>query len=270
MSRCAIRRACSRGQALTEFLTITLALVPLFLLAPMLGKVQDMSHGTLLASRYVAFDAAIRNDGSSGFKPAAQLADEAKRRVLGAADAPIKTGDVAGDFRAHQNRLWRTPNDKSLIEHFADDVTLTFGAERKADRLAAVEPTADAAPFTPTSELLGLTATGIHTANISVRLAKLSESGKFFEPFDKLELAMTRSTSLVVNYWSARGPGDSKGEVEQRIGGNPALFPGGALAEVAGVVGAATTMIDAPVALPAPRLGQLEFWRDLVPEDRLK
>jgi hypothetical protein len=254
-------RACSHGQALTEFLALSLVLVPLFLLAPVLGKYQDISHTTLLASRYAAFDAVVRNDGSTGYKPTSQLADEVRRRVLGAADAPIKTGDVAGDFRAHQNLLWRTPNDKPLIEKFADHVRLTRDAPVRS---------VDAAPFEPTRELLGLAATGIHTANVALQLAKLTDVGGFFQPFDKLDLAMTRSTSVVVDYWSARGPADGKGEVEMRIGANPALFPVGPLAEVGVLATAATLSIDAPIALPAPRLGQLALWRDLVPEDRLK
>ena len=37
-----------RGQALTEFLVISLVLIPLFLLLPVIGKYQDISHASRL------------------------------------------------------------------------------------------------------------------------------------------------------------------------------------------------------------------------------
>lgn len=43
-----------RGQALTEFLVISVAMVPLFLLMPVIAKYQDVSHSTQMASRYSA------------------------------------------------------------------------------------------------------------------------------------------------------------------------------------------------------------------------
>ena len=62
------------GQALTEFLVVSLVLIPLFLLIPMIGKYQDISHATQLASRYAAFDAVLRNDSENAWKTPALLA----------------------------------------------------------------------------------------------------------------------------------------------------------------------------------------------------
>jgi hypothetical protein len=59
----------TRGQALTEFLLVSLALIPLFLLLPMIGKYQDINHATQMASRYAAFDAILRNDSQNSWKP---------------------------------------------------------------------------------------------------------------------------------------------------------------------------------------------------------
>ena len=97
------------GQALTEFLVVALALIPLFLLVPMIAKYQDISHFTQLASRYAAFDAMTRNDSVSTWKPEAQLADEVRRRFFSNSDAPIKTGDVVGNFDANRNLFWSNP-----------------------------------------------------------------------------------------------------------------------------------------------------------------
>jgi len=67
------------GQALTEFIVVALALIPLFLLLPVIGKYQDIAHSVQLASRYAAFDAMIRNDVSGTWKPESQLAEEVRR-----------------------------------------------------------------------------------------------------------------------------------------------------------------------------------------------
>jgi hypothetical protein len=94
------------GQALTEFLVVALAVIPLFLLIPVIAKYQDINNATQMASRYVAFDAMTRNDTvSSGWKPVDQLAAEVRRRFFSNPDAPIKTDDVAGNFKANQNLL---------------------------------------------------------------------------------------------------------------------------------------------------------------------
>ncbi|MGV7207009.1 hypothetical protein ACLB1G_04040 [Oxalobacteraceae bacterium A2-2] len=82
----------SSGQALAEFLVLAVALLPLFLLLPLIAKYQDIAYQTLVASRYVAFDAMTRNDGQSSWKPPEQLAAEVRRRLAGAADAPSRPG----------------------------------------------------------------------------------------------------------------------------------------------------------------------------------
>ena len=71
-----------RGQALLEFLVIAAALVPLFLMLPMIAKYQDIAHSTLIASRYAAFDDMVRNAAQNKQKPIEQLQDEVRRRFL--------------------------------------------------------------------------------------------------------------------------------------------------------------------------------------------
>lgn len=81
------------GQALTEFIVLALALIPLFLLIPIIAKYQDIAYATQIASRYVAFDVMTRADGNSSSKPQKKLEDEVRRRFFGNSDAPIKTDD---------------------------------------------------------------------------------------------------------------------------------------------------------------------------------
>jgi hypothetical protein len=259
-------RSTQRGQALAEFLVAAVALIPLFLLVPLIGKYQDISNSTQLASRYVAFEAVTRNDSVGTFKPEAQLRDEVARRFFSNADAPIKTKDVAGDFKAHQNLLWRDPHDQPLIRDLGRDVQVSFGSDNSATHAGAFSGASDGALFSPVHGQLGLQARGLYRANVKVKLANLPAGLKFFEPFDRIDLSMARSTSLVFDPWTAKGPED----VEARIAGSAALFPAAKLASVSGAVDAAIAIIDAPGSFSGPKLGKLDFWRDVVPEDRLR
>ena len=162
------------GQALIEFLVVALALLPLFLLIPVIAKYQSIAQATQMASRYAAFD------------------------------APIKTGDVAGDFKANQNLFWRTPHDKPLIANFSD-VTVTRSQQDGHDgQTLSSKP----GPF-----LLGFGGAGIGSAQVSVTLANLPSGLQFYEPFDQINLMMKRSTSVLADGWTGKDPAD----VEQKF-----------------------------------------------------
>jgi hypothetical protein len=253
-----------RGQALTEFLAVALALVPLFLLLPMIAKYQDMAHITQLASRYVAFDAMTRNDVQGTWKDPMQMADEVRRRFFSNVDAPLMTHDVAGDFRAHQNPFWRTPDDLPLLRNFSD-VTVTYGHSAGGSPAQGFEGGSDGTTFPRRAEL-GLQAKGLYTGNVSVRVANLSSGIRTLEPFDQINLIISRGTSVLIDPWPANTPQ----QVEGRISASPGIFPVASLHAPATFVSAAVTAIDWPGAVQGPRLGELEFWRDVVPDDRLR
>ncbi len=259
------RRVDQRGQALTEFLVVALALVPLFLLMPLIAKYQDISHATQMASRYVAFDAFTRNDSVSSWKPEAQLADEVRRRFFGNDDAPVKTNDVAGNFLSDQNLFWRDPNGGALIRNFETDVSVSFGPGNVATHDGGFTAASDGIAF-PMHDLLALRARGVYTANVSVKLANLPAGLKFYAPFDTINLSMTRGTSVAIDPWTATGPP----QIEAKLAANPLIFPVGPLAAVSPAVDGFIATIDYPGAIRGPLLGGLEFWRDVVPDDRLK
>lgn len=261
------RPAVQQGQAMTEFVVIALALIPLFLMFPVIGKYQDIAHNVQLASRYAAFDALNRNDVSSSWKPEGQLAEEVRRRFFGDPEAPIRTGDGAEDYdyAAHQNLFWRKPNGESLIEDPQNDVKLGFGDKDSQNHDDAFTAAADGRPF-PLHDSFDLRARGIYTASISVTLANLPSGLKSYEPFDRINLALLRSTSVIIDPWMAAGPR----QAELRFGGNDQIFPAAALRTAGTPVDAAVGVIDLPGGLRAPQIGALEFWRDAVPNDRLK
>ncbi|MHB1372375.1 MAG: hypothetical protein ACYCWL_00630 [Thauera sp.] len=97
----------TQGQSTVEFLLLALVLLPLFLIVPLLGKQLDIAQTAASASRYVAFEGTVRHGSSlQPWKSDAELADEVRRRFFSVSTAPVKTGDVAGDFAAHRNPLW--------------------------------------------------------------------------------------------------------------------------------------------------------------------
>lgn len=252
-----ISRPHQQGQALTEFLVIAVALVPLFLLIPVIGKYQDIAHATQLASRYAAFDVLVRYGAVKGsnnpIKDTTQLQNEVRRRFFSNSDAPIKTDDTAGDFKAHQNPFWRTPDDQPLIRDFAD-VTVERSTQSTHDGSSAGS---NSGPFNPE-----FGATGIRSATVSVKLANLPSGLTFYEPFDKIDLVISRGTSVLADGWTGSNPAD----VENRFKG---LVPATVLLPpFKPVVDMAVALVELNV--PPPKLGELEFWRDDVHPDRLR
>ncbi len=257
-------RTTSDGQALTEFLVLALALVSLFLLIPVIAKYQDVAFEVQMASRYVAFEAMTRNEAYSTYKSPEQLAGEVRRRFFSNADAPVITGDTAGNFLAHQNLFWRQPDGKPLIANVDTDVAVSFGPNQASVHGAAFSPASDGSPFNGIERKLGLNANGIYTGNVTVKLANLPTGLKAYAPFNNINLSVTRRTSIVVDGWQAKDPD----QVVRRID-TAWLVPGTALRGAAPVVNAAVTVVEGG-QLNGPKLGELDFWRDVVPPDRLK
>lgn len=266
------QRSQQQGQALVEFLAIAGPMLALFLLLPMIGKYQDIAHATHMASRYLAFDATVHNDAAGGFKPAGQLADEVRRRYFSNPDAPIKTGDRAGEFDAHRNPLWTDPKGQPLIGRFSD-VSLSFGEGNGTAHDGAFKSSRDGEPFNTvplaSHATLGLQARGIYRANVTAALANLPEGIQSYKPFDKIDLSITRQTSLLIDPWAARSAQQSM----DRFGKLAPL--GNGLAAVGQILQAAIALVELPrldgtVSVSPPKFGNLQAWQDLVPEDRLK
>jgi hypothetical protein len=234
------------GQALTEFLVVAIALVPLFLLIPVIAKYQDIAYSTQMASRYAAFDGMVRNASQHSAKSIDQLQDEVRRRFFSNSNASIKTQDVAGDFNSNQNLFWRTPADQPLIERFTDVVVTRTS-----------QVSSDVKPF-----IFNLGGKGISTVNVKVRLANLPSGLQFYEPFDKINLEINRSTSVLLDGWTGKNPVD----VEQKVARVAPNFT--ALSSLSAAIDPIMMLVE-PGITP-PKLGRLDFWRDDVPLDRLK
>nr|WP_314625948.1 hypothetical protein [uncultured Noviherbaspirillum sp.] len=250
------RPGCCRGQALTEFLIVSLVLIPLFLLIPLIGKYQDISHATQMASRYAAFDAVLRNDSHNSWKPPRQLEAELRQRIFGPAGAGIVTTPENGPVSRDN---WRDPYGNALVRA-PDDVTLTFGVEHGATHEEAYAGADDTAVF-PLAAAAGLGSRGLYRANVAVALANLPAGLKSVEPFDRLNLRIERHASVLPDPWTANSPA----QTERRAG---ALAPINEVMPEA-LIAAAVAAIDMKAVAP-PVFGDLQRWRDLVPLDRLR
>lgn len=262
-----------RGQALTEFLVVALVLVPLYLLMPLIAKYQDIAYQTLMASRYVAFDTAVNNDAQNAWKSPAQLAGEVRRRFFSTPDAPIKTNDTAGNFSAYRNAFWNGPKNEPLIAAFDTDVAVGFGRNRSAAQAGSFTAASDGDPFdragnteveTHIADQLGLNAAGVFTGSVAVKLANLPADVAAYRPFDRINLSVTRRTSVTVDGWAAANPEQVVKRIDSKL-----LVPGTLLRPVRPLASALVGVAEAG-QVQAPRLGDLEFWSDVVPPDRLK
>jgi hypothetical protein len=281
------RHGAQAGQALAEFLVTAVVLVPLFLLMPMIGKYQDLAHATMMASRYVAFDATSfgNSDGFNPWKSPATLAAEVRRRFFSNTTAPVKTGDEAGDFDANRNLFWRDPYGHPLIAQFSDiGVSFGNGAASQAGGFSAGSG-ADGAPFNrvplASASTIGLQARGVYSASVNVPLANLPAGLKLIRPFDTINLSVERSTSLLFDPWSSPTTAKTEARVGRLAPVNaavaalaPAIQATLLAVELDSSPGSTKTMpggrvVQTATRVAAPQIGNLDVWRDEVPADRL-
>jgi hypothetical protein len=253
------RRRRDAAQALTEFLIISLVLIPLFLLIPVIGKYQDIGHATQLASRYAAFDAVLRNDSDNQSKTPATLAAELQQRFFGVPGAVVVTDDALQDAVIRQG--WDDPYAHPLIVSPAS-IALSFGAGQKPTHADAWSNAgSNGMALFPLASRAGLSSRGLYRANVSVSLANLPEGLRSIEPFDRLDLRIMRHASVLPGPWTAISPA----QTEMRVGG---LAPINALMPDA-LISAAIHLVDMASVKP-PAFGKLDKWRDVVPADRVR
>ena len=233
-----------RGQATTEFAVLALALVPIFIAVPLIGKYIDMNQAAEQASRYVAFEAAARNTSSS-WKTDAEIAVEVRRRFFSNSDAPVKTNDVAGDFAANRNPVWTDHAGNPLIAKFEDDVGVASATQ---------DYNAIAATALYRGEL-GLSNSNLYTGNVTVKMADIAG----FQPLDQIGLSTSRKTVLLADAWTAR----DNASIRSRIEGSVLMYPIGPLK---GLIDPLGTL---PPLLYDPGFTVGDFDWDVVPCDRI-
>lgn len=258
----------ARGHALVEMLLVAAALLPLLVLIPALGKLQDIAHAARMASRAVAFDAAWHHDRSSGWTDPQQLAQQIRARHFARDAGPLRAGQEPGEGSGSwAPPHWTQPDGTSWIRD-PQSIRIGFGPNASHEPADGWSDVGDSRPFElqplAGAARLGLPARGTFTGRVEVPLARWAEGIRLWQPFDRLDLTLAAETSVLIDGWVARSPA----EVEQRVSSASPVPPG--LRDAArGLAGLGVTALELG-RLPPPRIGDLEAWRDVVPQDRLR
>lgn len=185
-----------RGQSTAEFVVLALALVPMILIVPLVGKQMDIAQTSAVASRYVGFEAPRRHGSSAaGGTSDTDLGIEARRRFFSNSDAPIKTDDVVSNFDASCNALWLDHRGNALSSSFETDVWVRTTRESLSQPFGA----AFAGAFDWPRD-------NLYTAEVTFNVAKVVGVA----PFDALGLSIRRATTGLVDPWSASKPSQVK------------------------------------------------------------
>lgn len=246
-----------------------IGIVLMLVLIPLLGKYQDISHQTLLASRYVAWQATVQNDiDGSAHADADQTLAEVRKRFFADPLAPIRSGDAPQDDAGDQRALWVDHGGHPLLDSF-DDVYVSYGNEpgsvQPADGYTGAADTGALFRAGVKPDDYQLRDHGLYRGVVTVSLANLPYES--LAPFDALGLKVMRQTNLLPGAWTASSPG----QVRERITSSEKIFS----TTVAKSLAAAAQPLMFPLEsgksdeVAPPQLGETEFWEDMVPEDRL-
>jgi hypothetical protein len=278
--------ASNNGQAMVEFLVVTLfAVGVLFIALAMLGKFSDIRNKTLLGARYAAWErtvwldtqthplpdgAPVEHDWFAAYgsgalqltKSDVEIQREFIQRTIAANGAPLSDADRDTDrLPAVRQAMWRDHGGEPLLAAAQDVVASTGAGPIPAAALASYTDasygsmrTANGATYAAT---LDLPTRNLQSGTASVAIGKQSEALKRLWPgFDGLTFADTNA--LITNTWLAEGSANGR-----------TLFTRAVPAANADLVAPAQYL---SLRRYAPEIDTLEFGRvrdEVVPNDRL-
>lgn len=278
------RKQRQRGQAMTEFIVVTMmVLAPLYLIIPVLGKHIDMKAAAVVGARYAAWERTVFFGGATASvdwpgveKTDAQILNEVRQRVFTAKtkvdpkDAnklngvPISDSDksaTAWGVSGFRN-AWKNHNQSLMLPDYNTAKQTLNQAQSPGvanDVIAVVVKIADAlGPFT-------LEFKGLHTAEVSldVTTTPINFTNNSAHAFNPGPLTFSEKNAILVNTWNANG----RDHVKQQTQG---LTPTGVFQTTAGQV--LLTIMKAVIGVAMPEIWFLELGKiepDVVPEDRL-
>lgn len=211
ISRLRSNRQRQIGQATIEMVVIALVLASLLVIIPILGKYMDIAQTTIQASRYVAFEGMVHHaSATGGWKTDAQLTQEVQRRFFSRGELTPKSGETAHTQRNEQNLMWTDHRGDTLFASL-NDVSISTQKKSLATLFTGIGRALDM-----TGDL-NLPDQTLYTGNVHVNLAAIDR----LVPFDQPMLNISRSTTVLVDSWSANGPS----HVESRIQDAVNIFP---------------------------------------------
>lgn len=106
-----------QGTATTEVIVALLALAPLLIGIPMLGKQLDVKHKSMDAARYAVWERTVWRSAGRNRKDPSDIALEARDRAFGDPSAPVVAADALRADGITENRLWRDFANRRLLEY---------------------------------------------------------------------------------------------------------------------------------------------------------
>jgi len=198
------------GQALTEFLVASLVLIPMLLMIPLLGKLSDVNHTAIAASRYAAWERTVSTPKA---KSDAELQKETQRRFFEAPGIKLKTQET-GQRVSSTNALWDVDADSRLVESSTRSVSMKLqresdGGFAQAAALGALNKIKSALKGKGGDAMAALETKGLTTAHVSVDIASNTLafdkgrgcSASATESF----VCLSRKTVILTDAWDAGG-----------------------------------------------------------------
>ena len=232
-----------RGQALSEFLVLAIAIVPLAIGMPLAFKYLDIMWSSEQAARYAAFEATVNHTGI-GWKSDDLLAKDIRERLFVGSTAPILSEGAPQRVGFERNKLWTDRAGRDLLAPGQDAVVVNSQVE-------SFNPI-DATFLHRAS--LGLPIDNFYTGTVTLKFA--GNTG--FAPLDALKLQTSRRFALLADEWTARNPA----EVRERIEGSAVSYPIGAVAKLVNPLGQLPRLTFDPAFV----VGDGDW--DNVPDDR--
>lgn len=225
------RRALA-GQALTECLVASIALVPLVLLTLWLGKVDALRQAGIAASRLLAFECTVRPDACKRVAEHPELADELRRRVFSRPETPVLTADRVSGQTGEHHPLWVDRANRPLLERFSD-IAIQIDQPRFDAGGAVAEGRAGAltgAGVHLTDALAGPgrfgldVANGLFDARVQIGVTPGARADGFRSQLDSIPLRMRAHTAILTDAWNASGPeGAAPDSVQSRVAAGGSL-----------------------------------------------
>jgi hypothetical protein len=223
-------RQVQKGQALIEAIVVATVLVPLVLIAILLGKYQSVQTATIAATRSLAFECTVRRDECRSAEGLKKLSEEIAQRHLSRVSREVFSQDQVPDLKNGPERhaLWTNRKGEGLLESFADTaitvkdgsfdagVGVAEGFQKTGDVPNAVNLLSSlAGPKKFGLELRD----GLLTVRVEVKTSTSKPTPSVTQNWlDGLPLRFNYKAAILTDDWSASKPhGSESTTVESRV-----------------------------------------------------
>ncbi|MET0984434.1 MAG: hypothetical protein ABW034_03400 [Steroidobacteraceae bacterium] len=167
-----------RGNAIAEAIVAMLALSPLLVGIPLLGKQLDIKHKTYDATRYAVWERTVWSDQGSNRKSADDITLEARDRALGNPTSGVLTVSELRSDGISENPLWVDREQRRLLNYSDNTLPLT------ANLTSAREPVRVGVALVPTMAYEG------GTIAAAARLVQLEPLGMTDRAFARTNIRL--------------------------------------------------------------------------------